>query len=181
MSHDPDLERWLVERLTTHLGARSEPEAFTAKALWPAISAWFLEPAPQVAEPDDWLMLEVAYRPGDDDDAYAMDPPDGLDPDAPWFYLTFQRNPSLPVDGGRVGHRGIDLCFAPSPALLAMLDDPKWDTGNLLGFDCLGLAGPAARDFIDQAPVRAIIDAFGDQIPAAVTRFGGVDDDVRLV
>ena len=62
-----------------------------------------------------------------------------------------------------------------------MLDHPTWDTGNLLGFDCLGLAGPAAKDFIGQAPVRWIVDTFGDQLPAAVVLFGGRLDEVRLV
>lgn len=182
MPYDPDLERWLVERLTACLGTRSGPESFTATALWPAISAWYLEPAPEVAEADDRVMLEVEYRSGDDDDAFAIDPPEGLEPDTPWFYLTFQRDPGRPTERGRAGHTGgIGLCFAPSPALNSMLDDPEWDTGNLIGLDCVGLAGPAARDFIDQAPVRSIIETFGDQLPAAVLLFGGPLDEVRLV
>jgi len=75
----------------------------------------------------------------------------------------------------------LEFWFAPNPALTALTSDPKWDRGNLLGFDCLGTAGPEARQTLDDELIRRIVRAGSAEPPTLVSVFAGwLDDHLSL-
>lgn len=173
------LGKWVHDRMIDRLTHRSDSTDFRLEAIWPVIVDWYAEPAPGVDQREDWLSLEVAFQTGGDDDDYPIEPPDGLSETAQWFNIDFLRTPNVPVEGGAIQtSAGLSAWFAPTPRLLAMLDDPEWDTGNLLGFDCLGVAGPDAREWCRQPAVAKIVDAFAGLEPAAVVVFDHVGDEL---
>lgn len=174
-------EAWCSARLRALLGEPST-DGLSLTALRPFVSAWFAERAPGIAAEDDWLAIEVSHQLGDDTDPFPIEPPPGLDENAEWFSIGLLRVLNVPAgENHNQVTVGLDLWWPAMPTLQALLSHPQWDTGNLLGFDCLGNAGPGSEQLMAAPVVTAIFEAFGNTPPSAAQLVSGADDDRRLL
>lgn len=172
---------WCRERLRGLLG---EPAAgdLSLSALRPLVGTWFGERAPGITADHDWLAIEVSHQLGDGTDDFPIDPPPGLATDAEWFSVGMVRILNTPVGDEVIEQQtvGLDLWWPATPQLRTLCQHPRWDTGNLLGFDCLGRAGAAAATLLTAPVVETVFATFADTPPAAAVLVGNRFEDLRL-